>query len=599
MDTISPSSSQVEPPAPGPAAAPPDPPEPGTTPTPGPAARSTRSALIAAALSFVFPGAGQLYLGRRTWAAFFAVPALAAIAWGIIQLSGGLVYFAVSMLDVDYALTVMAVAAAFTAWRVASIVHPFVVMRPRRVGRRAAAVLALLLVATLGMGDVVFSNALDAYSAAQQMASNDFADATASPSPLVLTPTPGPSQTIAPTESASAPPSAPASASASPLVTPSPTSPCGTSSAVRQVVSNEFADLAASPTPLTLTPVPDTSVEPTESGSPLPLATTQVTPSLVLTPTPGQSQTIAPTESAPAPPSAPASASASPSPTWSPADPNRLTVLLTGVDFMTGRSHALNDTIMLVSINLKTRAVAMVSVPRDTSDFPFYWGGQAPVTFKINSLVNAVAAGRFGSPDTPMVTLANEVGWLVGVRVNYYAEIDIDGFSKLIDLVGGVDINNPTLLNDPSTGTCIPAGPVHLDGTTALQYVRSRETTNDYARANRQQIVMIALEKKLATPAMLPMLGSLLALAGKSIATNFPLKTARNYVYTAQHLGSISQCVLGPPYNYHPDSSLTGGSWTSRLKLDEVADLSVQLFGTDSRYYGGSNVVPVPCQNRS
>ncbi len=448
----------------------------------------------------MFPGAGQLYLGRRRSAAFFALPALLAILWAVLQLSQGLVYFALSMLDSGYALTVAAVAAAFTAWRVASIVHPFVVMRPRRVGRRAAAVLALLLVATLGMGDVVFSNALDAYSAAQQMASNDFADATASPSPLVLTPTPGPSQTIAPTESA------------------------------------------------------------------------------------------------PAPPSAPASASASPSPTWSPADPNRLTVLLTGVDFMTGRSHALNDTIMLVSINLKTRAVAMVSVPRDTSDFPFYWGGQAPVTFKINSLVNAVAAGRFGSPDTPMVTLANEVGWLVGVRVNYYAEIDIDGFSKLIDLVGGVDINNPTLLNDPSTGTCIPAGPVHLDGTTALQYVRSRETTNDYARANRQQIVMIALEKKLATPAMLPMLGSLLALAGKSIATNFPLKTARNYVYTAQHLGSISQCVLGPPYNYHPDSSLTGGSWTSRLKLDEVADLSVQLFGTDSRYYGGSNVVPVPCQ---
>ena len=197
---------------------------------------------------------------------------------------------------------------------------------------------------------------------------------------------------------------------------------------------------------------------------------------------------------------------------------------------MTGRSHALNDTMMLVSVNLKTRAVAMVSVPRDTSDFPFYWGGQAPLTFKINSLVNAVAAGRFGSPDTPMVTLANEIGFLVGVRVNYYAEIDIDGFGQLIDLVGGVDINNPTLLNDPSTCTCIPAGPVHLDGTTALQYVRSRETTNDYARANRQQIVMIALEKKLATPAMLPMLGSLLALAGKSIATNFPLKTAKNYV---------------------------------------------------------------------
>ena len=133
-------------------------------PTPAPAARAARSPLVAAALSFVFPGAGQLYLGRRTSAAFFAVPALIAVIWGILQLSGGLVYFAVSMLDVDYALTIMAVAAAFTAWRLAAIVQPFLVVRPRRIGARAGAVLALLLVVTLGMGDVVFSNAFAAYS---------------------------------------------------------------------------------------------------------------------------------------------------------------------------------------------------------------------------------------------------------------------------------------------------------------------------------------------------------------------------------------------------------------------------------------------------
>jgi hypothetical protein len=96
---------------------------------------------------------------------------------------------------------------------------------------------------------------------------------------------------------------------------------------------------------------------------------------------------------------------------------------------------------------------------------------------------------------------------------------------------------------------------------------------------------------------MLPKLGSLLALAGSSIATNFPLKTAKNYVDTVEHISSISQCVLGPPYNYHPDSSLTNGTWTSRLNLDEVANLSVQLFGTDSRYYSQPGVVPAPCQN--
>ena len=191
-----------------------------------------------------------------------------------------------------------------------------------------------------------------------------------------------------------------------------------------------------------------------------------------------------------------------------------------------------------------------------------------------------------------------DVGWLVGVKVNYYAAIDMGGFKELIDVVGGVDLVNPTLLNDPFTCTYVPAGKVHLDGSQALRYVRSRESTNDYWRASRQQLVMMALRKELATPAILPKLGSLLAVAGKSIATNFPLKTARNYVDTAEHISSISHCVLAAPYNYHPNSALTGGSWTSRLRLYKIANLSVSLFGADSRYYGQPGVVPKPCESR-
>jgi LCP family protein required for cell wall assembly len=583
VETNSPSSSQAESSAPGAEAPPTETPEAGAS---IPAQRAAKSPLFAATLSFVFPGAGQLYLGRRISAVVFAVPALVAVIWAVLQLSQGLVYFAVSMLDDGYALTVMVVVAAFTAWRVASIAHPFLVVRPRHIGLRAGAVLALLLIATLGMGDVVFSNAFAAYSAARQIASNDFADAiaspTASPTPFDLTPVPSP--TFAPTDSGSPLPSA------TPEITPSP-NPCDAYSAARQIASNDIADAAAPPMPLVLTRVPSPALAPTDSGSPPPSATPKITPS--------PSPTLAPTDSGPPLPSATPKITPSPSPTVSPGtNPNRLTILLTGVDFMTGRAHALNDTLMLVSVDTRTRAVAMVSVPRDTSAFPFYWGGQAPNTFKINGLVKAIAAGQFGSPDPPITTLANEIGWLVGLRVDYYAEIDMDGFSQMIDLVGGVDVYNPTLLNDPFTCTYVPAGQIHLDGPTALKYVRSRETTSDYRRASRQQTVLIALEKKMATPAMLPKLGSLLALAGKSIATNFPLKTAKNYVATAEHIASISQCVLGPPYNYHPDSSLTSGTWTSRLLLDRVANLSVQLFGTDSRYYGQPGVVPASCQNR-
>lgn len=517
--------------------------------------------------------------------------------WAAIQLSRGLVYFAVSMLDDSYALTVMVVVAAVTAWHLASIAHPFVVARRRRIGVRAGAVLALLLVGTLGTGDVVFSNALAAYTAAHQIASNDFADPTASPTPFLATPVSSP--TSIPTDTTSPPASA--TPEITPEITPEPTSPCGDYRSALRIVPNGFARPAALSMPLVVTPDPNPTVDPAASGSPSPSATPSISPSPSPTAGPTASHSLPPSPSpsiSPSPsPTVGPTASPSPSPSQSPTSPTRLTVLLAGVDFMSGRQHALTDSLMLVSLDLQTRAVSMVSVPRDTSAFPFYWGGQAPDNFKINALANAISAGYFGSPDPPMNTLANEIGWLVGLKVDYYAEIDIDGFGQMIDLVGGVDIYNPTILDDPFTCTYVPAGNVHLDGALALKYVRSRESTNDYQRASRQQIVLIALEKKMSTPAMLLKLGSLLALAGKSIATNFPLNTARNYVDAAQHISLISQCVLGPPYNYHPDSSLTGGTWTSRLKLDQVANLSVKLFGADSRYYGQSGVQPAPCQN--
>lgn len=48
-------------------------------------------------------------------------------------------------------------------------------------------------------------------------------------------------------------------------------------------------------------------------------------------------------------------------------------------------------------------------------------------------------------------------------------------------------------------------------------------------------------------------------------------------------------------YSYHPDTSSTGGTWTSRLDMARVANLSVEMFGQDSRYYGQPGVVPAAC----
>jgi LCP family protein required for cell wall assembly len=240
----------------------------------------------------------------------------------------------------------------------------------------------------------------------------------------------------------------------------------------------------------------------------------------------------------------------------------------------------------------------MVSMPRDTAYFDYYWGGQTGVNTKINNFANLVSRGQIHAPDPSFIALANELGFLVGVKVDYYAIIDMQGFINLVDVAGGVCVYNPKAIYDPSQKTYIAAGNVCLNGAMALKYARSRHNGgSDVVRAGRQQALIAALAKKIASPGGIGRLPRLLSLASKIVQTNFPLKTAKDYASIIRQIGSgdITQCVLGAPYNYHPASALTKGAWTSRLKLYNVASLSIELFGTDSRYYGMEGIAPAPC----
>jgi LCP family protein required for cell wall assembly len=281
----------------------------------------------------------------------------------------------------------------------------------------------------------------------------------------------------------------------------------------------------------------------------------------------------------------------------------RITILLTGIDRLDANSHSLMDSLLVVSLNLKTNQVSMVSVPRDTSNYEFYWGGNAGTNTKINNFYNLVRSGIIDAPDAPLTALKKEIGWLVGVRIDYYAMVDLHGFRVLVDTVGGVCVDNPRAINDPFTGTFIPKGEVCMDGLTTLKYVRSRHGVGDtdYTRAARQQDVLYALSEKLSTPDALAKLPDLLDLAGQYIQTDFPLRTINKYIPIAQNLEAkdVTQCVLGPPYNYHPPSTETRGTWTSRLRPAQVARLSLYMFGVDSRFYGLEGIVPERCQRAS
>ena len=211
---------------------------------------------------------------------------------------------------------------------------------------------------------------------------------------------------------------------------------------------------------------------------------------------------------------------------------SRINILLMGVDSSSIRNHALTDTLIVASIDPVTRKIAMLSFPRDIAQFPLWSGGT--YTGKINSLMSYAAAHTpRSSPTGRSRPSSRSSGTWPASRIDYYATVNLDGFRSVVDEVGGVDIDNPRAINDPvyggwtdkrPIGFYLSAGVHHLDGQTALAYVRSRKGAgdNDFTRARRQQQLLVALARKLADPALLPRLPALLKAASDTVRTNFP-----------------------------------------------------------------------------
>jgi len=232
-----------------------------------------------------------------------------------------------------------------------------------------------------------------------------------------------------------------------------------------------------------------------------------------------------------------------PTPTPVPLDESlldrRVTVLVLGTDnndIRRARGYDENtDAMLLVSIDAAHRQVSMLSLPRDTVDVPMADG--KTWTGKMNSLRPVrgyeVTVGTFET--------------LFGVPIDFYVEIDMADFGRLVNAVGGVDVVNAYRLHDAAIGLDLPAGPVHLDGNNAARYVRTR-VDMDYARAGRAQQVLVALVRKLVDPAT--ELDPIAFLAGlKSLQTDIPPAKIPTFLEIARRSrdASIVEQVMGPP----------------------------------------------------
>jgi polyisoprenyl-teichoic acid--peptidoglycan teichoic acid transferase len=227
-----------------------------------------------------------------------------------------------------------------------------------------------------------------------------------------------------------------------------------------------------------------------------------------------------------------------------PGDHERLNILLIGVDSAPSRAHALADTLIVVSLDPVARKIAMLSIPRDLTNVPLGDGNTfAP---KINSLMSFADRDRKLFPAGGTKALERAVGELLGVPIHYYARINLGGFVRMVDSVGGVDVKVARPLSDPNyggygvgPGWSIAKGQHHLDGANALAYARIRKTDgeSDFTRAERQQEVLVAIRDSATKGGLVFRLTDLLDAVGDTVRTDLPADRLPGLAALAEEIG--------------------------------------------------------------
>lgn len=173
----------------------------------------------------------------------------------------------------------------------------------------------------------------------------------------------------------------------------------------------------------------------------------------------------------------------------------RINVLMVGVPGGDHDGPDLTDSILFVSVNVNEKKIDMFSIPRDLYvEIP---------GFGYNKINSAYSMGKnYQLAGGGIDVLKDTVESVVGQSVDYYVKIDFDGFIKTVDALGGIDVTVDEDIYDflypDGYGGYEPfslaAGKQHLDGNTALKFVRSRQTTSDFDRSKRQQKALVAIK---------------------------------------------------------------------------------------------------------
>jgi LCP family protein required for cell wall assembly len=244
-------------------------------------------------------------------------------------------------------------------------------------------------------------------------------------------------------------------------------------------------------------------------------------------------------------------------------------ILLLGGDSAPGRWGLRTDTMILVSADRASGRTSLVSIPRDLRRLQFPPGTPLFDRFPdgFDNIANAVYPYVLTKPELQeqyaqeglqpeAVAVSGAIGYSLGVRIDDYVLINMQGFLELIDSVGGVTVDlersvplPPAL---PGAKHDIPSsvgpGPVEMDGTLALAFVRSRYADSDYGRTGRQRQLLAALGEQISFSDAIGGFSSVASALSDAVRTSLSPNEFADLLDTLGDTAAITESVgLVPP----------------------------------------------------
>jgi LCP family protein required for cell wall assembly len=216
--------------------------------------------------------------------------------------------------------------------------------------------------------------------------------------------------------------------------------------------------------------------------------------------------------------------------------PKQINVLLLGSDRRPGDGGFRTDTIILVTLNAELGKVNITSFPRDLY-----------ITIPGRGMGRINTAWTYGGHDLLVQTMKHNFG----LEIDHYVLINFSSFKQIVDGLGGLDVVVEEPVSDYYNGrwTSIPAGPIHMNADTVLWYVRTRKTTNDFARNRRQQEIIQALFEKMLSLDAIKRAPEFYTLYKSNVNTDVGLMDVLTWLPLAAKIAdtrNIKQYYIGP-----------------------------------------------------